>query len=61
MDILEERRCSSDLGFAFRTFSPQPYRDASPCSSSDLSRAVMESHFLRYVVKEVKQFDHRAC
>lgn len=58
MDILEERRCSTDLGFALRTFSPQPYREASSCSSSDLSRAVMESQFLRYVVKEVK---HSGC
>lgn len=54
MDVLEERRCRADLGFALRTFRPQPYREASPCSSSDLSRAVMESQFLRYVVKEVK-------
>ncbi|XP_056872633.1 dihydroxyacetone phosphate acyltransferase [Takifugu flavidus] len=53
VDILEERRSSTDLGFALRTFSPQPYREASPCSSSDLSRAVMESQFLRYVVKEI--------
>lgn len=57
VDILEERRCSTDLGFALRTFSPQPYRDASACSSSDLSRAVMESQYLRYVVKEVEQFE----
>lgn len=56
MDILEERRCGTDLGFALRTFSPQPYREASPCSPSDLSRAVMESQFLRYVVKEVEDF-----
>lgn len=59
MDILKERRCSTDLGFALRTFSPQPYRDASSCSSSDLSRAVMESQFLHYVVKEVEPFDCR--
>lgn len=56
VDILEERRRSTDLGLALRTFSPQPYRDASPCSSSDLSRAVMESAFLGYVVKEVEPF-----
>lgn len=61
MDILEERRCSTDLGFALRTFSPQPYRDVSSCSSSDLSSTVMESHFLRYVVKEVEQLDGRGC
>lgn len=54
MDVLEERRRGADLGFALRTFSPQPYRDASPCSTSDLSRAVMESQFLRYVVQEVE-------
>lgn len=54
VDILEERKCGTDLGFALRTFSPQPYREASSCSPSDLSRAVMGSQFLRYVVKEVE-------
>lgn len=59
VDILEERKCGTDLGFALRTFSPQPYREASSCPPSDLSRAVMESQFLRYVVKEVEHPGHQ--
>uniref|UniRef100_A0A8C7YTP5 Si:ch73-21k16.5 n=1 Tax=Oryzias sinensis TaxID=183150 RepID=A0A8C7YTP5_9TELE len=53
LDILEERRRSSDLSFAFRTFSPQPYKAAPPCSTVELNRVVSESQFLRYVTKEV--------
>lgn len=53
MDILEERRRSSDLGHAFRTFNPQLYRGVPPCSVKDLNRTVLESHYLSYVIKEV--------
>ncbi|XP_024147736.1 dihydroxyacetone phosphate acyltransferase [Oryzias melastigma] len=53
IDILEDRRHSSDLSFAFRTFSPQPYKVAPPCSTAELNRVVLESQFLRYVTKEV--------
>uniref|UniRef100_A0A3Q3LR89 Glyceronephosphate O-acyltransferase n=1 Tax=Labrus bergylta TaxID=56723 RepID=A0A3Q3LR89_9LABR len=38
VDILEERRNSSDLGHAFRTFSPHPYKGAPSCSTADLKR-----------------------
>ncbi|KAK6297876.1 hypothetical protein J4Q44_G00324590 [Coregonus suidteri] len=53
MDILEERRRSSDLGHALRTFTPSPYRGAPPLSASALNRTVLESQYLRYVTKEV--------
>ncbi|RVE56045.1 hypothetical protein OJAV_G00232120 [Oryzias javanicus] len=53
VDILEERRRGSDLSFAFRTFSPQPYKAAPPCSTAELNRVVLESQFLRYVTKEI--------
>lgn len=53
VDILEERRCSSDLGHALRTFNPHPYQGARPCSTAELNRAVLESQYLRYVVTEV--------
>ncbi|XP_067098172.1 dihydroxyacetone phosphate acyltransferase [Osmerus mordax] len=53
MDILEERRRSSDLGHAFRTFNPQLYRGVPPCSVKDLNRTVLESQYLSYVIKEV--------
>ncbi|XP_008284407.1 dihydroxyacetone phosphate acyltransferase-like [Stegastes partitus] len=52
VDILEERRRGSDLGFTFRTFSP-PSRPAASCSTAELNRAVMDSQFLRYVTREV--------
>ncbi|CAG5928141.1 unnamed protein product [Menidia menidia] len=53
LDILEERRQSSDLGFAFRTFNPSPYNAAPPSSTAELNRAVLESQYLRYMVKEI--------
>ncbi|XP_071392727.1 dihydroxyacetone phosphate acyltransferase isoform X2 [Centroberyx affinis] len=53
VDILEERRHSSDLGHALRAFNPHPYRGAPPCSTADLNKAVLESQYLRYVTKEI--------
>ncbi|XP_070781670.1 dihydroxyacetone phosphate acyltransferase [Enoplosus armatus] len=53
VDILEERRRSSDLGHALRTFSPHPYKGAPSCSMGDLNKAVLESQYLRYVAKEI--------
>lgn len=53
VDILEERRHSSDLGYALRTFSPSPYRGSPSCSTADLNKAVLESQYLRYVAKEI--------
>lgn len=52
-DVLEEMRRRSDLGYALRTFSPQLYKGAPPCSTSDLNKAVLESQYLRYIAKEV--------
>lgn len=57
VDILEERRRSSDLGHALRTFSPHPYRAAPSWSTVDLNKAVLESQYLRYVAKEVRRRD----
>ncbi|XP_069578972.1 dihydroxyacetone phosphate acyltransferase [Brachyistius frenatus] len=53
VDILEERRHSSDLGHALRTFNPQPFKGAAACSTADLNKAVLESQYLRYVAKEI--------
>ncbi|KAL7872543.1 hypothetical protein SRHO_G00075260 [Serrasalmus rhombeus] len=52
-DILEERRRSSDISHALRTFSAQPYHGATPPSVKALNRMVLESQFLRYVIAEV--------
>ncbi|XP_052391271.1 dihydroxyacetone phosphate acyltransferase-like isoform X1 [Carassius gibelio] len=52
-DMLEERRRSSDLGYAFRTFNPQPYLGATPISASTLKRMVLESQNLSYIIQEI--------
>lgn len=57
VDILEERRRQTDLGFALRTFNPRPYKEASSCSVADLNKIVLESQHLRYVVREVRRCD----
>ncbi|KTF86397.1 hypothetical protein cypCar_00028031 [Cyprinus carpio] len=51
-DILEERRRSSDLSHAFRTFNPQPYRGATPIAAAALNRMVLESQYLSYIIQE---------
>ncbi|XP_038128284.1 dihydroxyacetone phosphate acyltransferase [Cyprinodon tularosa] len=53
MDILEDQRHCSDLRFAFRTFSPPPYKGGPTCSTPELNRAVLDSQYLRYVIQEV--------
>ncbi|XP_026173923.1 dihydroxyacetone phosphate acyltransferase [Mastacembelus armatus] len=53
VDILEERRRSSDLGHALRTFNPHPFQGAPSCSTAELNKAVLESQYLHYVVKEI--------
>ncbi|XP_036405351.1 dihydroxyacetone phosphate acyltransferase [Megalops cyprinoides] len=52
-DILEERRRSSDLSHALRSFNPQPYKGMQPRSSSALNRTVLESQYLRYVIQQM--------
>ncbi|KAK2883868.1 hypothetical protein Q8A67_017505 [Cirrhinus molitorella] len=54
-DILEERRRSSDLSYAFRTFTPQPYRGATPISAAALNRMVLESQHLSYIIQEIME------
>ncbi|XP_026010376.1 dihydroxyacetone phosphate acyltransferase-like [Astatotilapia calliptera] len=52
-DILEERRRTTDFGYALRTFNPQPYKGAPTLSTSDLNKAVLESQYLCYIIKEI--------
>ncbi|KAL4630450.1 dihydroxyacetone phosphate acyltransferase-like [Arapaima gigas] len=54
-DILEERRTSSDLRHALRSFNPSPYRGIPPCTVSTLNRTVLESHNLRYVMQQMSK------
>ncbi|KAM9782746.1 dihydroxyacetone phosphate acyltransferase [Neosynchiropus ocellatus] len=53
VDLLDERRSSSDLGHALRTYKPQPYKDASSCSPAEINEAVLDSQYLRYIMKEI--------
>lgn len=53
VDILDERRQSGDLNHALRTFNPQPYKEMTPCSASDLSNTTLQSQYLQYVFKEI--------
>lgn len=53
VDVLGEMRDSWDLGHAIRSFNPQTYRGASHCSTAELNKAVLESHFLHHVATEV--------
>ncbi|XP_061756722.1 dihydroxyacetone phosphate acyltransferase isoform X5 [Nerophis ophidion] len=53
VDILQERRQSSDLGHAFRTFNPRLYKGAPPCSAADLNKTVLDSQDVLRVVQEV--------
>ncbi|XP_077365966.1 dihydroxyacetone phosphate acyltransferase [Festucalex cinctus] len=53
VDMLAERRRSSDIGHALRTFRPHPYRGKNPPSASQLKAAVLASHDVRRVMVEV--------
>uniref|UniRef100_A0AAV2KDD0 Phospholipid/glycerol acyltransferase domain-containing protein n=1 Tax=Knipowitschia caucasica TaxID=637954 RepID=A0AAV2KDD0_KNICA len=53
VDILEGTRLSGDLSHALRTFSPQPYKDMTTSSASDLSKKTLDSQYLQYVFKEI--------
>ncbi|KAM6906234.1 dihydroxyacetone phosphate acyltransferase [Lycodopsis pacificus] len=53
VDILKEKRCSSDLCHALRDFTPSPYKGGPTCTAADLPKAVLESQYLRYVVEEI--------
>ncbi|TSO15206.1 Phosphatidate phosphatase LPIN1 [Bagarius yarrelli] len=52
-EVLEERRRSSDIGHALRTFNGQPYGGATSLSVSALNRMVQESQYLRYIITEI--------
>ncbi|XP_040206983.1 dihydroxyacetone phosphate acyltransferase-like isoform X3 [Rana temporaria] len=52
-DILEERRKSSDLRYAFRNFTPAIYKDLTPCKPSVIKTTVMNSDRMQYVMKQI--------
>ncbi|XP_042563907.1 dihydroxyacetone phosphate acyltransferase-like [Clupea harengus] len=53
LDILEERRRTSDLSHALRTFSPQPYKGHPQSSARALTQAVLDSQYLRDITQEI--------
>ncbi|KAM9316756.1 dihydroxyacetone phosphate acyltransferase-like [Gastrophryne carolinensis] len=52
-DILEERRQSSDLRHAIKSFTPVIYKDLTPCNPSVLKTMTLESDELKYVMKQI--------
>ncbi|KAM4040273.1 LOW QUALITY PROTEIN: dihydroxyacetone phosphate acyltransferase-like [Anomaloglossus baeobatrachus] len=52
-DILEERRISSDLRYAMKSFTPVIYKNLTPCTASALKSIVMDSDNLRQVIKQI--------
>ncbi|XP_062405057.1 dihydroxyacetone phosphate acyltransferase-like [Sardina pilchardus] len=53
LDILEERRRTSDISHALRTFSPQPYKGHPPITTSALNQTVLDSQHLHCTVEEI--------
>ncbi|KAJ3605384.1 hypothetical protein NHX12_027431 [Muraenolepis orangiensis] len=54
-DMLEERRTSSDLKYAFKCYTPVLYKGMPPCKTTLLKSMVLHSDQLRYVVRQVSK------
>ncbi|XP_028858108.1 dihydroxyacetone phosphate acyltransferase isoform X2 [Denticeps clupeoides] len=52
-DILEERRNSSDLRYAFKCYTPVLYRGLTPCKAATLKSMVLQSEQLLHVINQV--------
>lgn len=52
-DILDERRVSSDIRYAIKSFTPVMYKNLTPCKPSALKSIVMDSDNLQQVIKQV--------
>ena len=52
-DMLEERRSSSDLKYAFKCYTPVLYKGMPPCKTTVLKSMVLHSDQLRYVINQV--------
>ncbi|XP_041951125.1 dihydroxyacetone phosphate acyltransferase [Alosa sapidissima] len=52
-DVLEERRNSSDLRYAFKCYTPVLYKSLNPCKPSMLKNIVLQSDPLQYVINQV--------
>ncbi|CAL8316800.1 unnamed protein product [Boreogadus saida] len=54
-DMLEERRSSSDLKYAFKCYTPVLYKGLPPCKTTVLKSMVLQSDQLRYVINQVSK------
>nr|XP_015194544.1 PREDICTED: dihydroxyacetone phosphate acyltransferase-like [Lepisosteus oculatus] len=52
-DILENRRNSSDIRYALRSFTPVLYKGVMPCSAGMLKTAVLQSQCLHFVIQQM--------
>lgn len=52
-DILDERRVSSDIRYAIKSFTPVMYKNLTPCKPSALKSIVMDSDNLQQVIKQI--------
>ncbi|XP_063078980.1 dihydroxyacetone phosphate acyltransferase isoform X2 [Engraulis encrasicolus] len=52
-DILEERRNSSDLRYAFKCYTPVLYKGLVPCKPAMLKNVVLQSDSLQHVIRQV--------
>ncbi|XP_062406148.1 dihydroxyacetone phosphate acyltransferase [Sardina pilchardus] len=52
-DVLEERRNSSDIRYAFKCYAPVLYKSLNPCKPSMLKTIVLQSDPLQYVINQV--------
>ncbi|KAL2081889.1 hypothetical protein ACEWY4_021707 [Coilia grayii] len=52
-DILEERRNSSDLRYAFKCYTPVLYKGLVPCKPAMLKTIVLQSDSLQHVISQV--------
>lgn len=53
-DILEERRNSSDLRYALRSYTPPLYKEVTPATANELKDMVLQSDPLCFVVRQVE-------
>ncbi|XP_066452239.1 dihydroxyacetone phosphate acyltransferase-like [Eleutherodactylus coqui] len=49
-DILEERRTSSDLRYALKSFTPVVYKTLTPCKQSAIKSMVLDSPNLQHII-----------
>ncbi|XP_064411955.1 dihydroxyacetone phosphate acyltransferase isoform X1 [Latimeria chalumnae] len=54
-DILEERRCCSDIRYAMKCYTPVVYRGLIPCKPNDLKNIVLKSEHVQHVIQKLSR------